>query len=518
MSVNGGLGLDYSMYLDDFLYDQQMRYANYGTGAYYNQYGGVATTVSNNNNYTSIFKETAENSCTDGVNDGKISFGSKVANLAEGVWDMGVNAVKTAIKNPIQTALAIGACCIPVVGPFIGGAMAIGGIVNGVKQVGTAIQVANSATTDAEAKAAWENIGSGAGATALSAVALKGSAGLLKSQGTTAISAYNGLKASGATTGQIVTAGIKGMAQGTMSNIAAVVKAPFKAAEKMYDDYVNVSGQSSLSWNGVKTYAGAKWNGIVQKVTGFIDDFADDAGNAIDNRSVKKGNDSALRDQEILDGQRIEVDSKTHTSTNKNVKWNKEKGVYELTENGTTTIYDKNGVRTGTSRSEVWDVDGKPVTIEEQYASNGDIAKTTTTQEGNGWKSQTVVETGKQTTYEATRTVDGKTTQQINSTTNNQTGVTNTTVKSGKTKTTSTTVNGQGGQTGYVKYNGKTVWMKDGVVLENPTMAQKMEIRALTNNQAIKLNQALDNPFAIMGIEIPNEVLMGLGVAVNLEE
>ena len=45
-----------------------------------------------------------------------------------------------------------------------------------------------------------------------------------------------------------------------------------------------------------------------------------------------------------------------------------------------------------------------------------------------------------------------------------------------------------------------------------------MEIRALTNNQAIKLNQALDNPFAVMGVEIPNEVLMGLGIAVNLEE
>ena len=510
------LGLDYGSYMNDYLYSQRMRYLPQGNQGYYNQNGGVDASLFANNDIVQ-FKEVADNRCTDGSDDGKISFGSKAANLVEGVWDMGVNAVKTAIKNPIQTALAIGACCIPVVGPIIGGAMAIGGVVAGVKQVGNAIEASKYAKTDAQAKAAWENIGGGAGTTVLSAVALKGSASLLKSQGTTALNAYNGLKASGATTGQIVSAGIKGAAQGTMSNIAAVVKAPFKAAEKAYDDYVNVSGQTKLSWNGIKSYAGAKWTGFVEKATSFVDDFADEAENAIDNRSIKKGNNSALRDQEILDGQRIEVDSKTHTSTNKNVKWNKEKGVYELTENGTTTIYDKNGVRTGTSRSEIWDVDGKPVTVEEQYASNGDVAKTTTTQEANGWKSKTV-ETKKATTYEATQTADGKTTQSVNSTTNNQTGVTNTKVKAGKNTTTSSTVNGQNGQTGFINHNGKTVWMKDGVILENPTMAQKMEIRALTNNQAIKLNQALDNPFAVMGIEIPNEVLMGLGIAVNLEE
>lgn len=167
MSVNGGLGLDYSMYLDDFLYDQQMRYANYGTGAYYNQYGGADMPLFTNYNQSTVSSNGY--TCTDGQNDGKLGI-SALWYAGKGVVKGAINGVKgmfTDSSGKFSLAktlgtVALGAACVacPALGAVACGIGAVAGgaqLVNGFKNVAAA----KDNMSDAQAKEAWENIGEG---------------------------------------------------------------------------------------------------------------------------------------------------------------------------------------------------------------------------------------------------------------------------------------------------------------------------------------------------------------------
>lgn len=116
------------------------------------------------------------------ADDGKLTFGQKVGSFFKGIG----NTIKGAVKNLftpkglLTTALCVGACFIPGVGPFIAAGLACVGIAKGAGTVIKGAQQASQATTDAEAMAAWENIGGGTFTVAASAVALKGATGAIK--------------------------------------------------------------------------------------------------------------------------------------------------------------------------------------------------------------------------------------------------------------------------------------------------------------------------------------------------
>ncbi len=146
----------------------QELYNQYGINGFYNQYG------LNNNASPSVFGY-GYNQNTD---DGKISFGEKVGSFFKGIGKSVVNGVKSLLtpKGLLKTAAVVGACMIPGVGPLIGAGLAAFGVAKGASTVVKGAAQAANATTDAEAKAAWENIGGGAFTTAASAVGLKGAA------------------------------------------------------------------------------------------------------------------------------------------------------------------------------------------------------------------------------------------------------------------------------------------------------------------------------------------------------
>ena len=366
------LGINYDMTNAEFLAMQRAKLAKYGamTGA------SVAS--------DSIFsqEQLATNKCTDGEDDGKIGFFSKVGNALEGVWNMGKNLVKTAIKHPFKTAAMIGLCCIPVVGPAIGAGMAAYGLYQGGKQVVTAYKASKNATTDAEAKAAWENIGGGAGTVALSAVGLKGSVGALRGQlagGSTTVQAIKGMK--GAPKGEIVktavSEGLKetGVNFGTfVSGTVKVVQAGFNKlgqglgkVANVVDDirvngFKNIGPKAQSTWKSFTEGAGNLASSAYNKVTNFFKGF------------TKKGR-ADLHAQQIKNGARIEMNQ--GKPVNAKVKWNSKTKAYELKSGNTVTTYDKTGLKL----SEVTTQGGKTVTVNYR---NGVKTGTTTKWDSTG--------------------------------------------------------------------------------------------------------------------------------------
>lgn len=122
--------------------------------------------------------------CTDNKDDGKISFGEKMASFGKGLMCL----VKGIIKHPITTGLMIaggialtavtGGAALPI---LVAAGVAIGGI-----QIGHGIYKAATAKTDAQAKAAWEEMGSGTFAVAASALGAKSALKMASNSGVTA--------------------------------------------------------------------------------------------------------------------------------------------------------------------------------------------------------------------------------------------------------------------------------------------------------------------------------------------
>ncbi|MBQ3102209.1 hypothetical protein IJC60_04310 [bacterium] len=150
--------------------DPNAMYNKYGINGFYNQYG-----LYNNNQSPSIFGNGYNQGNGD---DGKISFGEKVGSFFKGIGKSIVNGVKSIFtpKGLLKTALTVGACMIPGIGPVIGMGLAVAGVAKGASTVLKGAAQASAATTDAEAKAAWENIGGGAFTTAASVAGVKGAA------------------------------------------------------------------------------------------------------------------------------------------------------------------------------------------------------------------------------------------------------------------------------------------------------------------------------------------------------
>lgn len=502
-------GINYGGLTDEYLLRYQSRYnptyANYAANA---QQGAVVNAAAKEQ-FASSYQGAGlfENKCTDGQNDGKISGFSKFLNACEGVLGMGVNMVKEAIKHPFKTALMIGLCCIPVVGPAIGGAMACYGIYKGVSSVAQAAEASKYATTDAEAKACWENIGGGVGATALSVVALKGSASVLKHQltgGSTTVTAVKAAKAGGASKGDLVRTAVSEGVKETATNIGTVAQAGVQKVSK--------------AWQKGKQYWQAGKDGtLAQTLSDDVANLSSRAGNWAKSKYENLTNKNKPQAIDDLPDGPFDADGNL-TSTTKDgttIKWHKDKTgkITATADDGTVTVYNNKGRMVSRKTVDSSNAAANGNTVKTEYA-NGKTVTENVKYNADGTKTTTVTTTNKGNTTVKSTTVnsDGKV---VSSSSTSSNGITVEVDKSGKSTVTNT-YNENG--TGIIKTKGETIYMKDGVVIENPTTAQKAEIISQTSNTSIKINQALDNPFEFMGVEISDEMLMMLGILENSQE
>lgn len=99
--------------------------------------------------------------CTDGNNDGKIGFFSAIGNILKGAVKSVVNTVKDIVTNPVKLLGAVATAALCVVFPPAGLALAGVGIATGAAKMIGGVANAMGAKTDAEAKAAWQQVGEG---------------------------------------------------------------------------------------------------------------------------------------------------------------------------------------------------------------------------------------------------------------------------------------------------------------------------------------------------------------------
>lgn len=133
------------------------------------------------------------NECTDGKDDGKIGILEGIGSFFKGIGKAVVNTVTSIVTDPGKLLLTAGAVAVGIIFPPAGVAMAVGAGIAGAVQVGKGIYGVATAETDAEAKAACENMGAGTLQVGLSVVGAK--AGLKAMKGTSG-SAMNALSES----------------------------------------------------------------------------------------------------------------------------------------------------------------------------------------------------------------------------------------------------------------------------------------------------------------------------------
>ena len=109
---------------------------------------------------------------TDGNDDGKLSAGEKAESFGKGLLG---GIVKGIVKNPLTTAAIVAASAGLIIAT--GGAAAVpllyAGAAFGATQIGIGAYKAAKATSDGEAKAAWEGIGTGTAMVGLAAAGVK---------------------------------------------------------------------------------------------------------------------------------------------------------------------------------------------------------------------------------------------------------------------------------------------------------------------------------------------------------
>lgn len=360
--------VDYQTAYDSYL-SKYMKYANY-TPSVTSKTGNPINAQTSTGTYASGITDAGlfANKCTDGSDDGQINGVSKFLNACEGVLGMGKNLVTNAIKHPIKTAAMIGVCCLPYVGPALAIGMGCYGVYNGVKQIEYASEVADNATTDAEAKAAWENMGSAGATVGLSALAIKGGAGMMKGQVKSGINSYN----KGVETG---VGGFKQLASDTattaMNNIKNVFSAPFNKAKEVYDGMKDSSGK--ITWESVSSYAKGKWVKATENVTEKAGKF----GRKIDEKVT-----SSKTNKTTLERLKQGVGKEGSNITQKGGKY------YEILDDGTTVEYSRSGAKisettmNGANKSTTKYVDGK--TVVKDVVNNPDGTTTVKTETIDG--------------------------------------------------------------------------------------------------------------------------------------
>ena len=135
--------------------------------------------------------------CTDGKDDGKLSFGETMESFGKGLAGL----VKGAMNHPIATAVTVGvgAAAVALTGGAILPVMVAAGATIGTGMIGVGAYKAATADNDADAKRAWEIIGTGTFTAGASLVGAKTSlnqankAGVISAKGAKDMSAGKAL-------------------------------------------------------------------------------------------------------------------------------------------------------------------------------------------------------------------------------------------------------------------------------------------------------------------------------------
>ena len=190
------------------------------------------TTYANNVNFAGNYTEAAAvGTSTDGADDGKLSFGETVGNFFKGL----VSPVTSLFESPgnfIKGVAIMGGCALLCVAT--GGAAApllvAGGCALGGFQAVKGVIGAANAKTEEEARQAWQSIGAGTGAIAMSVAGAKSAAkaGGIYEEGMTSLQAT---KACITNVGKSASASLEAFTSGqAMSNLKAAFGAKGKTA------------------------------------------------------------------------------------------------------------------------------------------------------------------------------------------------------------------------------------------------------------------------------------------------
>ena len=186
--------MSYSEYLgahDDFVNRYRFQYGN----SYANNTATQTAATNTNGQYASGISDKGfvANTCTDGVDDGKIGIDGVLINLGEGIlkgFADGITGMFTDSNGNFSlaktlTTVAIGGLCVAF--PAVGVAACAIGAVSGGAQICKGFAAMGDAKTDAEAKAIWENIGAGGSTVVGCVLGAKASVGAMKGSSTAAI-------------------------------------------------------------------------------------------------------------------------------------------------------------------------------------------------------------------------------------------------------------------------------------------------------------------------------------------
>lgn len=437
------------------------------------------------------------NTCTDGADDGKISFFSKVTNVAQGAVRGVTNMVKNAVKHPFKTALMVGACCIPVVGPAIGAGFAAYGLGQGAKQIAesyaNAKAIEQAGGSDADVKAAYENIGAGGTTVGLSVIGLKASTSALKTQlkgGSTTVQKLGEVKGQGAA--KIAKTAVEEGLKETGSNALKMGKGFIDKAKNAKDGLIETIKDPKGKLESIAESAGKKAENFVDKAKGLKNKAGELKSKASDTKKLLKS------DAETTSG--LEEFAKENGISEETLKGSK---AYKKLEAAETV---KN-IKAGVSKDCIKELPGGKFEITEgdtvtTYNKNGKLLSQTTVEDG-----MTTVkkfDSEGNTTYESIKEkIDGKDVTTYEKRTDEY-GITSEKIRNGESTYTEQGITTNNKFTGIKKTtNGKTEYYLNGKQIENPTAAQKIKIKAKASNTANKINDWVgDGSISIKGHEI----------------
>lgn len=192
-----------------------------------------------------LSQQNPSDGCTDGKDDGKIGFFGALWNGIKGAAKTAVNMVKGCFTDSNgnfslgKTLLTAGTAALCIAFPAVGLAACAVGAVSGAVQLGKGIYKATTATTDAEAKAAWQEVGGGALTTGLSIAGAKASYGAMQSSaaaasesGVTAMESL-GENASLAAKGKALATDMWTSTKGNAANIKNTITTGIKTAKQV---------------------------------------------------------------------------------------------------------------------------------------------------------------------------------------------------------------------------------------------------------------------------------------------
>ncbi len=387
----------------------------------------------------SVFSASADSTaCTDGSDDGKLGIGETIGSVFKGAVSGVVNGIKGmftdedgnfSLGQTLKTAATAAACFIPGVGPVIAAGLCTVGVVKGATGVVSGVASAVTADTDAEAKAALEQVGSSGVTLGVSAVGLKASAGAIKTNlsnagvDTSSISsALKGITKSGGESASSIGGTVKNVANNLTGNYYSSV---WSQTEGTTLSRIGQTAKQTTVDTGANIVATAK--AVKEKATETYNKATGKTGTV---ESLPEG----ATQVEGTDTYKVETTKNGKTTTKTYTKNAEGKWDYTTDTTTTSSVTNKNtGETTKTVKN-----------------SDGSSTKTVTDKSGN------VVEEVKVKADGSTvKTVTDSTTGDVTTTTTAADGTTTTTVRDsyGYEKSSSTTSSAGGSKTTTADFN-----------------------------------------------------------------